>query len=235
MSVYERLKNIHHLLFPSSCVLCGARAAGGEFFCGGCRGALPVLGPACARCAAPLVTGGAPDAVCGDCQQRPPAFDRVVAAYRYAPPLDRLIQGGKYNGRLDWLRVLARELLARLEAEAAAVDLLVPVPLHRSRLRERGYNQSLELARPLARRLGVAVVTTGIRRSRATAAQTGLSREAREKNVRRAFTVECHLENRRVAIVDDVMTSGATIEALARVLRRAGAARVEAWVLARAG
>lgn len=223
------------MLFPSICVLCGAQAAGTDPFCSGCRSTLPGLGHACARCAAPLPESGPSGLLCGDCQRKSPTFDRIIAAYRYAPPLDRLVQGGKYNGRLDWLDLLARELADRLEGIAKDVDALIPVPLYRTRLRERGYNQSLELARPLAKRLRIPVITTGIRRARPTAPQTGLSRELREKNVRRAFEIEHDFEGRRLAIVDDVMTSGATIDALARVLRRAGAARVEAWILARAG
>jgi ComF family protein len=159
----------------------------------------------------------------------------VVAAYRYAPPLDRLIQGAKYNGRLDWIELCSRELAERLRGATGGVQALVPVPLHRTRLRERGYNQSLELARPLGRRFGLRVLTAGIRRLRPTLPQTGLSRELREKNVRRAFAVDCPLDGLHLAIVDDVMTSGATIEAFARALRRAGAADVEAWVVARAG
>lgn len=236
MSVYQRLKGIQTLLFPDSCLLCGARAPVADPFCDGCRHALPRLDAACARCAAALPASPSPEGVCGACQQRAPAFDRVVAAYRYAPPLDRLIQGGKYNGRLDWLEVLARELAVRVEsATDGRVDAVVPVPLHRLRLRERGYNQSLELARPVSKRLRLPVITGGVRRARPTVPQTGLSRTLREKNVRRAFEITRGFDGRRIAIVDDVMTSGATIEALARALRRAGATHVEAWVLARAG
>lgn len=233
--MYGSLRNIQSFLFPTTCVLCGAPTTGADSFCNGCRNSLTHPGPACVRCAAPLPGNSPSDLHCGNCQQKRPAFDRAIAVYRYTPPLDRLIQGGKYNGRLDWLDVLARELADRLHGIAGDADALIPVPLHRTKLRERGYNQSLELARPLARRLQLPVITGGVRRARPTVPQTGLSRELREKNVRRAFVVERNLEGQRLAIVDDVMTSGATIDALAKALRRAGAVRVEAWVLARAG
>lgn len=235
MTVYERIKSVQSLLFPCFCVLCGDRSCRFDLFCTACRRALPQLDSACARCAAPLPAEAALAGTCGHCQRQPPAYDRVVAAFHYAPPLDRLIQGGKYHGRLDWLNLLGRELADRLADRKTDVDVLVPVPLHRTRLRERGYNQSLELARPLARRLGLPIVTSGVRRARATLPQTGLSRELRRRNVRRAFSLESRFDERRVAIVDDVMTSGATLEALAQALRHAGASCVEAWIVARAG
>lgn len=235
MTVYKRIISIQSCLFPCFCVLCGDRSPRRDPFCPACRQGLPRLDTACARCAAPLPPEAPLAGTCGHCQRESPAYDRIVAAFRYAPPLDRLIQGGKYHGRLDWLDVLGRELAGRLVDRASEIDALVPVPLHRTRLRERGYNQSLELARALARRLRLPIVTSGVRRARATLPQTGLSRELRRKNVRHAFSLECRFDERRVAIVDDVMTSGATIESLAQALRQAGAKQVEAWVLARAG
>ena len=222
-------------LLPAACTLCGARVARGEDFCAGCARALPAITSCCRCCAAPY---RAPDAdaantLCGSCQKRTPAFARVYAPFRYAAPIDRLIQGTKYNGRLDWARVLGRHLAEHIAAQAPSVDALVAVPLHRTRLRERGYNQSLELARPLAKKLGVPL-KRGVERVRATPPQTELPRKQRAKNVRNAFAANGDVAGLRLAIVDDVMTSGATVEALARCLRKAGAKSVEVWVVARA-
>jgi ComF family protein len=192
-----------------------------------------VLGSRCSRCAVALADTETAASICGECQQRPPSFAAVEAPFRYAAPLDRLILGAKFHARLDWAALLGRRLATHLRAHAVDIDAVVPVPLHRLRLRERGYNQSLELARPLAKRLGLAL-TLGVERVRATPPQTALSRAERRKNVRQAFTATRDFAGARVAVIDDVMTSGATAEAMARCLLKAGAARVEIWVAARA-
>jgi len=173
--------------------------------------------------------------LCGACQQLEPAFHATRAVFRYEHPVDSLLHGLKYHGRLDLARVLgilvATELASRGEI---ATDVLVPVPLDRSRLRERGYNQSLELARPIARRLGLPLDPFGVARNRPTRPQTELSCAERRKNVRGAFSVTNDFSGKNVAIVDDVMTSGATADALAAALKQAGARQVEVWVVARA-
>jgi ComF family protein len=178
-----------------------------------------------------------PPRLCGDCLRRAPAFDAAYAAFRYATPLDRLIRDLKYHRRLARARVLGRALAAHLRARGAAqADLVVPVPLHPTRLRERGYNQSLELARVLARELTLPLAAPrAVERRRATAPQAKLDPAQRRRNVRDAFRVHTEVRGLRVAIVDDVMTSGHTAGALARCLKRAGAAHVAVWVVARAG
>jgi ComF family protein len=170
---------------------------------------------------------------CGACQQKPPTFDRAIAALRYDAPVDRLIVNLKYNGRLNLARALATLLADRI-APADAPDVIVPVPLHRSRLRERGYNQSQELARVLAQRLARPLAPRLATRVRATPTQTSLPLEQRARNVRNAFAVTDDIDGLRVAIVDDVMTSGHTVNALAKAMRRAGAKEVCVWVVARA-
>src|SRR5581483_53692 len=156
MSVYARLARIGSWLTAPACPLCAAAIEGGTDFCDGCERSLPLLGAACARCAAPLA-GGGDDAICGQCQRHPPPYLGVYAPLRYAAPIDRLIQGAKYRARFDWLELLGHRLAEGIAGRqrASAIDVLAPVPLHRARLRERGYNQSLELARPIARRLGL--------------------------------------------------------------------------------
>src|SRR5690606_9733525 len=144
----ERLRRVLGGLFPADCLLCTARAGTGRYFCPACQRALPRLRPACPVCAAPGPAAvAATPAPCGRCQRQPPAYARVRAPFRYAAPVDRLVQGAKYAGRLDWLAALAQQTAAHL-AGVGDIDVVVPVPLHRARLRQRGYNQSLELARP---------------------------------------------------------------------------------------
>ena len=175
------------------------------------------------------------DAPCGGCQRRPPRYSCVRAAFAYAPPVDGLIQGLKYHRKLNHARVLGSYLADFLETfPEARPDLVVPVPLHRARLRERGYNQALELARPVARRFKLPLEYLRVRRPRATAPQTELPRRKRRQNVRNAFRVERNLTGCHIAIVDDVMTTGHTVNSLAACLRQAGAETVRVWVLARA-
>jgi len=171
---------------------------------------------------------------CGRCQTEAPAYTACSALFRYAFPIDRLIQGFKYHSQLHHARVLGELLAAQLASRATRPECILPVPLHASRLRERGYNQSLELARVLSRQLDVELDYRSLLRTRATAPQTGLPLDQRARNVRQAFALAPGFNARHVAIVDDVMTSGHTADAVAKCLRRAGVEEVEVWVVARA-
>jgi ComF family protein len=236
MNLITRTKRLSQWLLSSVCLLCGARIRWKSDLCDGCNASLPRLTSCCPRCATPLpdTAGIDIDVPCGQCQQHPPAYAHTHAAFRYGAPVDGLIHGGKYGNRLDWIAALGRRLSMSVASRVDRIDLLVPVPLHYARLRERGYNQSVELARPLAKRFRLPLALA-IRRVRATPTQTGLSRDARRRNVRHAFVAKPDdVLGRRIAIIDDVMTSGATADALSRCLRRAGAAYVEVWVVARA-
>jgi ComF family protein len=213
-------------LLPRHCVLCGQRPDAG-FLCVPCLSELPWSGPACPRCGIETPAGQC----CGRCLRRPPAFDATVAAFRYGPPLDRLIQGLKYAGDLSVARALG-SAMAQV-GRTLDFDVIVPVPLHRARLAERGYNQSLELARPLGRAAGRPLWIEALERVRQTPAQAGLSLRERRRNLRGAFAARRRFDGLRVLVVDDVMTSGATLDALARCLRQAGATAVTNLVCAR--
>lgn len=233
-SLYKWMLHVQQVLYPPTCLLCLGPGRRGRDLCGVCAGALPRSRHACARCAQPL---NRPDILlCGTCQRAKRAPYRAVAALRYAPPVDRLIHGLKFRAKLVHGRVLG-ELLAEavLGAGLERPEVLVPVPLHPQRLRQRGYNQSLVLARYAGRRLGVPVCANRVRRVRQTPPQTGLPARQRRSNLRGAFATTTSLEVPCVAIVDDVMTTGATVAELARVLRLAGVGRVQVWCCARAG
>ena len=209
------------------CVLCGA-PSGGARLCPGCRGDLPANGTSCPICAGP-----GEGRVCGACLQDPPPYDRCIAALRYEFPADELIQALKYRGELMLAPVLA-DILARAVAHAPRPDVILPLPLSDARLRQRGFNQAGEIARPLARRLGVRLDLETLVRVRDTAPQVQLSAAERNRNVRDAFACRSTVAGLHVAVVDDVMTSGATLREAAKALKRAGAAEISLWVVARA-
>jgi len=216
-------------LLPARCLVCGESGDGGQDLCAACRQVLPWNTPACARCALPLAAPGQ----CGACLARPPPFEATWAALHYRFPLDRLLPRFKFHADLAAGRLLS-QLMREALAGAVRPQALVPVPLHPTRLRRRGYDQALELARPLARGFGVTLACGVLRRVRATAAQSELGAGARSHNVRGAFAVSGGGLPAHVALVDDVMTTGATLGECARALRGAGVERVDVWVAARA-
>ena len=173
-------------------------------------------------------------APCGACVLQPPPLDAARAAFVYAFPLDRLLPRFKFHRDLAAGRLLVQAMAGAFR-ERPRPDALVPVPLHRDRLRSRGYDQALELARPLARALSIPLRSDLLLRARATAPQSQLDARDRQRNLRGAFRVPTAAiaVPGRVALVDDVMTTGATLHAAAQALRRAGVARIEAWVCAR--
>jgi ComF family protein len=223
------------LLFPPRCRLCGAASAADPALCQACLDDLPWLEGGCQRCARPLPAGGE-NRWCGTCLQRAPAFDAATALLHYQSPADYLIQRLKFSGELAVARMLSRLLAEKIAARASALpNLLIPVPLHRARLHERGFNQATELARHLGRRLAVPVDHRLCRRNRHTPPQSLTPLRQRRRNLRGAFNLSGELPAAHVAIVDDVMTTGHTADELAGVLRRAGAGYVEVWVIARSG
>lgn len=221
---------------PNRCAVCHVGGSGPEArLCGDCLARFAPPRPRCERCALPL-PGAA--SICGRCLREPPPWARAVAACDYGYPWDGLLGALKFEAAIDLAPVLALQLARAVEARALpAVDVLLPVPLAPLRLRERGYNQALLLARPLARRFGLRVAVDALQRPVETPHQIALPREQRAANVRGAFLVDraaaAALRGRHVAVIDDVMTTGATIGEVTRVLRDAGVASVQAWVFAR--
>jgi len=216
-------------LFALRCLVCGEPGAQDRDLCSACHAALPWLGTACPRCALPMPQ----DEVCGACLQHPPPLEAVHAVFDYTFPLDRLLPRLKFHGDFAAGHVLAQALAERCAA-LPRPDAIVPIPLHRGRLRQRGYDQAMELATPLAHALHLPLLARALQRRKTTTAQSRLDAAARQRNLRDAFVV---VGSQRlpahVVLVDDVMTTGATLHAAARALRRAGVQRVDAWVCAR--
>jgi len=226
-----------HALLPAPCLGCGQPlpATGTDLgLCTACRMRLRPAAAACAVCALPL-SGVVPDGwCCAACRAHPPAFDRLLALWSYEPPLDAVIQALKFR-RLDYLgRHLGEAVAARWSAEVGEADLVVPVPLHWRRQLSRGYNQAERIARAIARAADLPLVSA-LGRRRAGPPQSTLGREERRKNLRSAFRIRraARIHGRRIVLVDDVATTGATLEAAAAVLRQNGAAAVLAVVAGR--
>lgn len=224
-------------LWPARCLVCGNPGEDGRDLCGRCDRQLPWSGAACVRCALPLP---APAAVPGEtttctlCEHEPPPLGHTHAAFTYAAPIDRLLPRLKFHGDLATGRLCAR-LMAERFADLPIPDAVVPVPLHGKRLRERGYNQAHEIAAPLARQLGAPLRDGLLWRIRHTRPQSKLDADARQANLEDAFAVRAAGPlPAHVVLVDDVMTTGATLHAAAWALREAGVRRVDAWVVARA-
>ncbi len=228
------LEGLLQRLYPPTCVLCGGPGDAGLDLCPGCRADLPHNRHACPRCAIPLPEGQSPGTLCGPCQRRPPPYAASHAAFRYEDPLPALIGGVKFRARFNLARLLGACLAqALLEQGAERPGLIIPVPLHRRRLRERGYNQALELARVVSATLAIPIDTQSCTRIAHTSPQVGLDDRERRRNVRGAFAVLRPPEATHVAILDDVVTTGSTVAELALVLRQAGVARVDVWAVAR--
>lgn len=232
-----RVQALAALLIPRDCMLCGG-GSGSHFLCDSCHAALPMLPAAhCPVCAQALPGADhSANLPCGRCLSHPPSFDATIARYVYEFPLDEVIQALKYRHRLASAHFLGNALIEAIMKSPTAQkpDLIMPVPLSMERLAERGFNQSLEIAKPLARHLGVAINTSALQRVRHTQPQVQLPWKARAKNIRRAFICRQRLDGQHVWVIDDVMTTGATLNEIAGALKALGAAHVTNVVVARA-
>jgi ComF family protein len=238
--VYTSFSLLGDLCLPPHCVLCSRPGQRPNLdLCADCAADLPRVPRPCPRCGLPVPLESATTATAADCAHCRPAslpYASCVAPWLYEFPLSHLVQALKYQGALANARVLGTLLADEaVRVHPGAEAILVPVPLHRRRQQQRGFNQSHEIARIVARRLHWPVAARALRRTRDTAPQVGLSRAQREQNLQGAFAVEAALvEGRRVVLLDDVLTTGSTARAAASALQAAGAARVDLLAIARA-
>lgn len=221
-------QKLGNALLPGSCLLCGADSQD-ELLCPECSTDLPGLPPhLCPLCADQTTHGER----CGACLKDPPHFERTIALFHYDFPLDRIIHALKYGHQLAVVPWCSRRLAKRMATDE--FDLIIPLPLHPQRLIERGFNQSAEIARTLGCSLRIPVDHDNVLRTRPTPPQADLPHKERKKNVRGAFECRTDLTGRRLLLIDDVMTTGATVNECARVLKLHGADSITVAVIARA-
>jgi ComF family protein len=239
MDVRASLNYLSQWLYQPRCLLCGhpGQKQGGVAvdLCGNCLTQLPLNKSACSRCALPLPEGTTVGAVCGRCQKKPPEFDASLSLFRYEQPAIWLIQQLKFNDRLAHARLLGNMLANMAYHCHEKPQCIIPVPLFDKRLRLRGFNQSVELAKPAAKKTGIPVDLNLVQRVKPTESQTGLDAKQRKKNIKDAFSVTNYIAYDYVVIIDDVVTTGSTVNEIARLLKKAGVKRVDVWSVARAG
>ena len=225
---------IQEYLLPPTCLLCGNPGYRQRDLCLVCYQQLPRNTDCCYQCAEAFVTPNIGPKVCGHCLRRRPAFDETHAPFLHDATIRYLVTRLKFNADYKNARLLGLLLAEHVSQVAERPDIILPVPLHRSRYRERGFNQSIEIARTVSRQLAIPLDLQTCRRQRDTPHQTGLSAKLRRKNLRQAFVLVKPLNVRHVALLDDVMTTGTTVHELALTLKKAGVNRVDVWVCARA-
>lgn len=201
-----------------------------------CQSSLPILSQCCPRCAnfLPNLTTN----LCGECLRKSPPFERTHTLFLYRNPVSHLILQLKFHHRLAVARAFAYILLEKIPLwykDQRLPDLLIPVPLHPSRLRQRGFNQALELARPLSRQLHIPLDKKGLVRHKATSPQSGLSAKERKKNIAQAFATHRKYTGLTIALIDDVVTTGHTIKECCKLLKKQGAKEIHIWCVARRG
>ncbi len=224
--IFSRLES---WILPYCCIACNKPSDRQQDLCSACLKLLPFIQTACYQCAYPLPVHG----LCGQCLKHAPSFDSAIAAFTYTNPIPSFIQQFKYQHRLVYGRVLSELLRQQLEHHPITIDALIPMPLHWWRHLCRGYNQSQLVAKLLSKHFHLPVYQQQIKRYRATKIQRSLTKSHREENMKNAFTIGKPFPYRRVAIIDDVMTTGNTVNALAKTLKLAGVTWVEVWVIAR--
>jgi len=219
---------IERFMPAQPCVLCGSMNREG-IWCAACDADLPYhTEPHCPVCALPTSTGE----VCGHCLSKPPLFTGTITAFRYAFPVDKLIQAMKYGEQLAIAEAFAKKLARRID-KTLLPDYVIPMPLHSAKLRQRGFNQSLLIADAIRKELDLKLLPNSCHRVRDTPSQSSLPWKERSRNVRNVFQCKLDLTGKHVAIVDDVMTSGASLNALAAALQKVGSIQISAWSVAR--
>ena len=218
-------------MLQQSCILCASHRGGDHGLCNDCLQSLPWhTAPKCPQCG--LLSDGR---ICGHCLQSPPSFDATHALFSYDYPLDRLLQHYKYRESLHLADTFSALFIKNLldTGRASHADLIMPMPMHNARLQLRGFNQALEIARLISRRRQIKLDFASCQRTRLTPPQASLPLKERIKNIRGVFECNKDLQGLNIALVDDVMTTGASLNELAKTLKQAGAAHVECWVIAR--
>lgn len=235
--ISEFLHDIKQWIFPSYCCICDEKSPDSEDICSFCKPLLPWHQWSCYRCGLNM-DSQEHSVYCEHCLEKPPAFDRLCALFNYDPPVRHLITKLKFGRQLAYGRILGKCMSEQIALDwYKKEDLpqaIIPVPLHLARLRKRGYNQALEISKPILKDFPFILLNNVCERSRFTHAQSRLRRDSRRMNLNHAFTLKKRLKLEHVAIIDDVVTTASTVNALAHILKKAGVARVDVWCICRA-
>lgn len=231
------LKKLEQWLFPFICCFCEAYTTSGQDLCSTCKLALPWSSDRCFKCGLYL-TSGFDSIDCESCRELPPKFDRLCALFSYQPPITKLVMGLKFGKKLAYGRVMGELLADQVESRwyqnRELPEAVIPVPLHIDRLRKRGFNQALELLWPVHKQTEIPVLFDACVRVRNTTAQAQLEKARRKRNLKSAFQIVKPIPFEHVAIMDDVVTTGSTVNALTQVLKEAGVTIVDIWCICRA-
>ena len=227
------LKSVYHWLLPRVCILCKNLSQQSLDICKPCAAELPTLKHCCQTCGLP----GWETIRCGQCLQMNPPFDITHTLFSYEAPIPKLILDLKFQQALTHARLMGEMLAAKIQNEwyqkTELPGAIIPMPLHKERLRERGFNQAIEIAKPIAKQLNLPLLTHAAVRVKSTAAQATLSGDERRKNIRHAFIIKKEFKNIHIAVVDDVITTGSTIHEFCRMLKKHGAHKISVWCCAR--
>ena len=239
----EFAQKLLSVLFPSRCIFCHQTVAGSADnehieLCADCYSLQPFNTNCCERCALPLADDISEHTLCGRCISKLPEFDYAYSLFRYEGDIIRLVHQLKFSEKITYARSISEILLSGFNSDAVfkidMPDCLLPVPLHLSRLRQRGFNQSIEIARVISKKLEIPIEYNAVVRQRSTISQTGLNAQQRRKNIKGAFSVVSRLQHKHVLIIDDVVTTGSTVNELARLLKKNKVERVGVLSIARA-
>lgn len=232
--ITQYFEKITQWIFPPTCILCQNPSNQVHDLCRRCLNDLPFLPAGCPYCAHPLTS---PDLCCGSCLKNPPPFDALYALFAYQAPITHLMMTLKFHNKLLYAQILG-ELMAKTIQNhwyhnRSLPHVIIPVPLHPKRLQERGYNQSLEIARPIAKLLQLPIDTQSCSRIKHTDAQARLELKHRKHNVKNAFFIQGHKRGMSIAVIDDITTTGHTLAAFCLALKKAGASRIDVWCCAK--
>lgn len=231
---HDWLYRIQQAIFPPTCILCDNRSFSEKDICQSCLNSLLENHHCCYQCGNPFAEPAYADSLCEQCLKSPPSYDRTFAPFAYQGAMRHLVSKLKFNDNYKNARLLGMLLAEKLQHRTTLPDCIIPVPLHQHRYRQRGFNQSLEISRTLAKQLNIPLELKLCTRHRNTPHQVSLPAKLRQQNIKDAFSLAQPLRYQHLAIVDDVMTTGSTVAEIAAVLKQAGAQTVEVWVCARA-
>lgn len=234
--VYKWLKSTLYRVASKQCLLCLNPTQNKYLLCSGCAGDLPINKYRCVICSIPFSTTQASEKqlVCGKCQKNPPHYTTSLVPHLYETPIKQLITSLKFHSNLTYAPLLAQNFVNAIQHRKNNLpECIIPVPLHRQRLRERGFNQALEFSRIISSQINVPLDYTLCERKKTTPYQSGLSAKQRKQNLKNAFNVTKPHTYKHVAIFDDVVTTGTTVNELAKQLKQSGVETIEVWAIAR--